>query len=137
MSTQLSIRRSEQQLAIFRVGLDAPLVTQHAQPDHRPFIHPLLAPDGRGVLTENEPPHHPWQHGLYTGLNGVNGIGFWTEGRHDKNRATDGSFHPLLVQSSASAAANGEASWHVITEWRAPDGAAILADARFQVDWTG
>ena len=43
------------------------LLEQHAAADHRAYIHPLMAPDGKGVYTENEPKHHPWQHGLYVG----------------------------------------------------------------------
>jgi hypothetical protein len=30
-------------------------VTQVARPDFRPYLHPLRAPDGRGVLTEGCP----------------------------------------------------------------------------------
>jgi hypothetical protein len=71
-----------------------PLITQSARKNHRPFLHPLRSPDGRHVLTEDEPEHHPWQHGLYIGLNDVNGFGFWTEGKKKGRTDSDGSFRP-------------------------------------------
>src|SRR4051812_27848376 len=91
-SLELIARHSVDTIEIFRQDCQSALVTQRAQTDKRPYIHPLLAPDGVGVLTENEPPHHPWQHGLYVGLNDINGIGFWTEGR--RGNQDDGTFHP-------------------------------------------
>lgn len=59
-------------IEVFRAG-EQPLLTQHARPDFRPYIHPLVAPDGRGVLTEYRPSHHPHQTGLYWGFTRVNG----------------------------------------------------------------
>ena len=50
-----------------------PLVTQNARPDERPYLHPIVAPDGRGVLTEDKPAHHPHQTGLYWGFTRLNG----------------------------------------------------------------
>ena len=54
----LSVEFAPARLAIYRHGLTQPLLVQNARPDDRAFIHPLLAPDGDGSLTENEPPHH-------------------------------------------------------------------------------
>lgn len=75
----LYITFTDHQLAIARSPLTTPLLVQQARPHHRPYIHPILALDGCGVLTEDAPPHHPWQHGLYVGLNDVNGVGFWMD----------------------------------------------------------
>ena len=60
-------------ITITRVGDSKPLVTQNAKPDHRPYLHPLLAPDGNGELTEYSPGHHKHQTGLYWGFTRVNG----------------------------------------------------------------
>jgi hypothetical protein len=111
-----------------------PLVTQCAPGAGRPYLHPIAAPDGCGVLSENEPPHHPWQHGLYTGLNDVNGIGFWTEGR--RNDPNDGTFHARSL--SAPVLSGTTVCWSVETEWRAPatptkavaPGAAMLRETQ-------
>ena len=60
-------------IAVFRGGESAPVVTQHARPDFRPYLHPIVAPDGRGVLTEDSPAHHPHQTGVYWGFTRLNG----------------------------------------------------------------
>ncbi len=106
-----------------------PLVTQRATPGARPFLHPLLSPDGRQVLTENEPPHHPWQQGLYIGLNDVNGVGFWTEGKNPATKDKDGSFHPELLMPPVLD--EGKAKWQVNTSWHSPDGMEILNDTQY------
>ena len=61
-------------ISIFREGDDSKaLLTQNAKPDHRPYLHPVMAPDGKGVLTEYSPGHHKHQTGLYWGFTRVNG----------------------------------------------------------------
>ena len=125
----LHIEHSPHRLAIYRAGLDAPLLVQNAAPDKRPFIHPILAPDGCGELTENEPGHHLWQHGLYVGLNDVNGFGFWTEGL--SGNANDGTFHPAPL--AAPEVQPNRVSWPVTTDWRAPDGESLLLETQ---NWT-
>ena len=113
-------------IAVCRVGQDAALAVQNAPSDKRPFLHPILSPDCTAILTEDAPPHHPWQHGLYVGLNDVNGVGFWTEGLHTKEN--DGSFRPAPLQSPA---VRGEcAEWSVETEWLAPDKSGMLAETQ-------
>jgi hypothetical protein len=111
-------------IEIYNGDAATPCVTQHAMPDTRPFIHPLLAPDGRTVLTENAPAHHPWQHGLYAGLNDVNGAGFWTEGLYEKHHHIDGAFHPLPLE--APQVKGDLVNWAVRCEWRSQAGAALL-----------
>ena len=60
-------------IEIYREGGRLPILTQHARPNHRPYLHPIIAPDGNGVLTEYSPSHHPHQTGLYWGFTRVNG----------------------------------------------------------------
>lgn len=62
-----------------RRGDGSPVLTHRIAVGQRPSIHPLHAPVGDGILTEDTPGHHPWQHELYTGFNLVNCIGFWKE----------------------------------------------------------
>lgn len=93
--------------------------------NQRPSIHPIYAPDGNGILTEDAPSHHPWQHGLYTGFNLVNGIGFW------KEFAEDGTFHPEL--SEPPRAAGACAHWSLRNLWRAPNATDLITE---QQDWT-
>ena len=127
VSHSLTADHQSDRIAIRRGGRE--LLVQNARADHRPFIHPIVAPDGDGILTENAPPHHPWQHGLYVGLNNVDGVGFWTEGL--TNNPTDGSFHPRpLGQPTID---GNSASWAVVSEWRRPGGAPLLTETQ---SWT-
>lgn len=126
--TALRVEHAPDQLRIFRDGLATPLLTQRAAKDKRPFIHPILAPDGVGELTENEPGHHLWQHGLYVGLNDVNGVGFWTEGLHEKSKDKDGTFHPQPL--AAPKAEGSRVAWRVVTAWRSPKGEPMLCETQ-------
>ena len=60
-------------ISVFRQGEIEPLLIQNAKEDFRPYIHPMIAPDGKGILTEYSPGHHKHQTGLYWGLTRVNG----------------------------------------------------------------
>lgn len=113
------------EIRLFRDGKPEPLLVQHADPGRRAYIHPILAPDGLGILTEDAPPHHPWQHGLYVGLNAVNGVGFWKEG------GAEGTFHPNPLERPA--VEGSRARWHVESEWRAPNREPVLLERQ---DWT-
>ena len=60
-------------ILISRESGGAPILTQNAGADFRPYIHPIVAPDGNGVLTEFSPGHHKHQTGLYWGFTKLNG----------------------------------------------------------------
>lgn len=60
-------------ISVFRTTSKEPILVQNAPNDHRPYIHPITAPDGKGVLTEYSPGHHKHQTGLYWGYTKVNG----------------------------------------------------------------
>ncbi|HYH56927.1 MAG TPA: PVC-type heme-binding CxxCH protein, partial [Anseongella sp.] len=60
-------------ISVYRKGSDEPVLTQNARDDFRPYIHPIAAPDGKGLLTQNSPGHHKHQTGLYWGFTRVNG----------------------------------------------------------------
>lgn len=49
------------------------ILSQHARSDFRPYIHPLVSPDGQSTLTEYSPGHHKHQTGIYWGFTRVNG----------------------------------------------------------------
>ena len=52
---------------------EQPIVTQNARKGHRPYLHPINAPDGQGRITEYSPGHHTHQTGLYWGFTRING----------------------------------------------------------------
>ncbi|WP_409344736.1 PmoA family protein [Paenibacillus sp. MBLB4367] len=122
--TSLYAIHADEGIRICRSGQDQPIVAQQAAAHKRPYIHPIVAPDGRGTLTENAPPHHPWQHGLYVGLNQVNGIGFWEEGL--LGNPADGSFHPKPLAMPWTR--GNRAGWHVETDWHSPEGDTMLTE---------
>lgn len=66
-------------ISILRENTSDTLLVQNAQEQIRPFIHPIVAPDGDGVLTEYRPGHHTHQTGLYWGLKRVNERDFFAE----------------------------------------------------------
>lgn len=105
-----------------RPGTGSASIVQQAAAGGRPCLHPLRSPSGR-ILTEDRPAHHPWQHGLYLGLNDIDGTGFWTEGLHadPHRRATDGQ-----VRCRASRALGD--GWEVDSDWCAADGRVLLRD---------
>lgn len=124
----LTTQKTEGRLSIFREGKSNPILTQHALPNTRAYIHPIVAPDRQGVLTEDTPSHHPWQHGLYVGLNDVNGIGFWMEGLHEKYKDTDGTFHPHPITQIKTD--KNQATWTVISDWHSPQGNTMLTETQ-------
>jgi hypothetical protein len=126
----LHIHSTDSSLKIQRDGVTA--LVHNAAPGGRPYLHPLLASDGDGTLTEDAPPHHAWQHGLYFGLNDVNDVGFWTEGKFPKH-TNDGSWRNLPI---TDAHADGDnASWTSRTQWLAPDGTLMISDVtRWRLD---
>jgi methane monooxygenase PmoA-like len=64
-------------LAVYREGSDVPLLIQRNEAGARPCLHPLMAPDLDGVLTEFMPDHHHHQTGVYFGLPEVNGRSYF------------------------------------------------------------
>jgi hypothetical protein len=124
----LRIESTAERIAVFREGSTEPLLVQNAEADHRPFIHPILVPNGSGSVTENAPGHHPWQHGLYIGLNDVNGTGFWAEGLQASRAEQDGTFHPQIV--GVPSVDGSGATWTILTEYRDERGDTLLHETQ-------
>jgi hypothetical protein len=74
-STEMRIKQNQKlgTISIYRAGGRLPILTQNARSDHRPYIHPIIAPDGKGPITEYSPGHHKHQTGLYWGFTRING----------------------------------------------------------------
>lgn len=81
----LTIRQNTGQgtISVFRSGEAIALLTQHAEKGTRPYIHPVIAPDGKGTLTEFSPAHHKHQTGIYWGLKRVNGRDYFMNWKED------------------------------------------------------
>jgi hypothetical protein len=123
-------------IEVRRAGAAAPLVVQNAPADMRPYLHPVIAPDGNGVLTEFRPGHHHHQTGIYFGFSAVNGRSFF----HN----TDGAF----FRGKGAKVEKGGA-WSVETDWLAADGSVLLTETQrwtlqdfrayyvLDLDWSG
>jgi hypothetical protein len=74
-AASLQIRRdaADTSMAVFRKNSKEPILTQIIKKEERPYIHPIVAPDGKGVITEFRPGHHMHQTGIFWGLKLVNG----------------------------------------------------------------
>jgi hypothetical protein len=127
-------------IEVRRDGLTSPLVVANAPADMRPYLHPVLAPDGNGVLTEFRPGHHLHQTGIYFGFSAVNGRSFF----HN----TDGSFFRGMGVK-VERAKGKRVAWSVVTGWLAEDGSLLLAETQrwtmehfathyvMDLDWSG
>lgn len=69
----LYIKNDLNSISIFRKNEKKAILTQVVKADFRPFIHPIVAPDGNGILTEYSPGHHKHQTGIYIGYTRING----------------------------------------------------------------
>jgi hypothetical protein len=63
----------EERITVSRPGESRPILVLNSKGDYRPYVHPIVAPDGAGELTEFSPSHHRHQTGLYWGLTSLNG----------------------------------------------------------------
>lgn len=100
----------------------------------RPFVHPLLAPDG-ATLTVDAPPDHPWHHALWFTIKFVDGDNFWEE---------YGDFGLLQARVTEATPAHQVAA----IDWVRPDGTTValreerriehvpIDDSAYALDWT-
>lgn len=121
----VSIDETGDQLVVTRPGKTQPVLTQVAQKDFRPYLHPIAAPDGKGVITEYSPGHHKHQTGLYWGFTRVNGRDFFhhPEGTHWQRVA-------LNVLKAESTTAGDMVQWMTAYDMLDEDGTAILRETQ-------
>lgn len=119
--SKLEIKATDGGLAVHRAGQDKPLVVQNAKPDTRPFLHPIVAPDGKGVLTEESPGHHKHQTGLYVGILKVNGRDYF------HNRF--GDYYRRKSMEPGKAEGN-RASWSVAYDWLGAAKETVLTETQ-------
>lgn len=122
-----TIDDSGNHVLVRRGSSDEAIVTQVARPDFRPYLHPIVAPDGKGTLTEFSPGHHKHQTGLYWGFTRVNGRDYFhhPEGTYWKRVG----LNLLTAESTAS----GTVQWQTVYDLLDEDGNAILQESQI---WT-
>jgi hypothetical protein len=75
-----------QTINVYRNTGKEPILTQNAIRDMRPYLHPIVAPDGKGLLTQFRPAHHLHQTGIFWGFKLVNGREFFMQWQGDHYR---------------------------------------------------
>ena len=130
IGAQLSIRRDAgaDTLSIYRTGEDEPILTQNARPDFRPYIHPIMAPDGRGVLTEFSPAHNPHQTGLFWGFTQLNGRDYFRHPEGEYWRRVSAT-----VLKPKSSATDLNVRWQTVYDLLDENGQPILRETQ---TWT-
>lgn len=108
-------------IRVFRAGEAEPLVTQHARRDFRPYLHPIAAPDGDGVVTEYSPGHHPHQTGLYWGFTRLNGRDYFHHPGGDYWRR---------VEAKVLEAEGPVVRWRTVYDLLDEQGAAVLTETQ-------
>ncbi|MEJ7766553.1 MAG: PVC-type heme-binding CxxCH protein [Chitinophagaceae bacterium] len=125
---ELRIIHNEQAgtLSIFRSGDTGtePILTQNARADFRPYLHPLVAPDGKGIMTENSPGHHKHQTGLYWGFTRVNGRDYFHNPQGDYWRRVSAK----IIQSAGQ-----QVKWQTVYDLLDDKGLAVLTETQ---NWT-
>ncbi|QDK79877.1 hypothetical protein EXU85_15155 [Spirosoma sp. KCTC 42546] len=74
---------SDTSFSIYKGKVKQLVLTQVAKPTERPYIHPIMAPDGQSPVTEFRPNHHLHQTGLFWGLKRVNGRDYFMKWKGD------------------------------------------------------
>ncbi len=135
-----SVRVGNDAFGIVRKGEKAPILVFHFPREGRPYTHPIVAPDGKGVLTETSPSHHPHQTGLYVGFLKVNGRDYF------HNRGSDAY---RRVEFKRPTIDDREARWSVVYDWLGADGSSVLEETQrwtfedhgdhyvLDLDWVG
>lgn len=108
-------------ISVFRNEDPSPVLVQHAKPGIRPYIHPIIAPDGKGVLTEYSPAHHKHQTGLYWGLKQVNGRDYFMNWLGDYWR---------LVSANIIEESGLKVKWETVYDLIDDQGSAILTETQ-------
>ena len=108
-------------ISVFRTKENEPILTQNTKEDFRPYIHPIVAPDGKGVLTEYSPGHHKHQTGLYWGFTRVNGRDYF-------HHPSDGYWKRV-----SAGVVEGEGKivkWRTVYDMVAEDGTPVMTETQ-------
>jgi hypothetical protein len=111
-------------ISVFRKDGKVPILTEMAKKDNRPYLHPIIAPDGNGIMTEYRPSHHLHQTGIYWGLKLVNGRDFFMNWRPDYYRRVSAN----IVTGKGQAV-----KWQVVYDLLDENGNTVLTETH---NWT-
>ncbi len=121
----VAVSDSGDRIVVKRDADSEPIVTQVAKPDFRPYLHPIVAPDGRGELTQYSPSHHKHQTGLYWGFTRVNGRDYFhhPESSHWKRVS-------VSILKAESDHDDPSVSWQTVYDMLDEDGSALIRETQ-------
>ncbi len=111
-------------IQVYRDGGHAPILVENAYEDTRPYIYPLVAPDGKGLLTEFRPWHHPHQMGIFWGLKYINGRDYFMKWQGDYYRRVSAA----VVQAQGQ-----QVKWETVYDMLDGTGQTIMTETQ---DWS-
>lgn len=111
-------------ISIFRLNGKTPILTQIVKADFRPYLHPIVSPDGKGIITEYSPGHHKHQTGIYWGYTRVNGRDYFhhPEGEYWRR-----------VSAKVIKAKGTEVKWETVYDLLDEKGSTVLTETQ---TWT-
>jgi hypothetical protein len=138
----LEVKQDEkaETISVYRAGGKEPILTQNAIKDVRPYIHPIVAPDGKGLLTQYRPSHHLHQTGIYWGFKLVNGREFFMKWQGD---------HYRRVSARAITLKGPRVRWQTVYDMLEEDGSTVMTETQtwtmedvggrylLDLEWTG
>lgn len=128
---KLKLDIASEKVTVYRDGEPDAVLVQNVPATKRPFLHPVNLPGTSMSVTEDTPGRTPWQHGIFVGLNDVNGVGFWYEGLAADHVDDDGTFATKLAGTPS--VDGNVASWAVETTYSDPTGNPMFSDNQ---SWT-
>lgn len=119
----LRIERDDQNriIRVYRDSEKVPILTENAYDDTRPYIHPIVAPDGKGLITEFRPTHHPHQMGIFWGLKMVNGQDYFMKWQGDHYRKVSAK----VIEPEGSVV-----KWQTVYDMLDEKGATVLTETQ-------
>ncbi len=121
------IQISQQSSGIWvRTADDKPLFFYSTDPRFRTHIHPLNVPGTQYPMSRFRPPDHPWQYGIFCGLNKVNGFDFWCSGDAHYPPGERGLMANRKVINAGPTEEGG--GFTAINDWTSPDGSLVLEE---------
>src|SRR3546814_478593 len=108
-------------ISVFRGNEQTAVLTQNAQEYVRPYIHPIVAPDGKGESTEYSPGHHQHQTGLYWGFTRLNGRDYF----HNPGKG-----YWRRVAARVITAEGTEVSWQTVYDLLDENGQTVMTETK-------
>ncbi len=125
--SQLYLTETDDAISVFYED-KKPLFTYSSGKDFRPYLHPLYLPGSDAVLTRFRPHDHPWQYGVFVGMNQVNEYDFWCCEDDYYDAAIRGS---IRNRSLAKLEENDKGvRFEAINDWYKTEGGLLLEETQ-------